>query len=100
MAERPKFQFRMRDVLWAVSLIGVAAGLAALLWRRYQQQIDSMAVEIILGVLAAGFLGAGLGCVFRRPLIGAGVTIFAAFALWIAIVVLLFCDVLPLGDTL
>jgi hypothetical protein len=72
MAERAKFQFRMRDLLWAVSLaaISVALGLA---WWRYVRTAKqhNEALLFILYFGSGAFFGAAVGVLLRKWLVGA-----------------------------
>ena len=68
MAERSKFQFRMRDLLSAVGLIALAGGFLNL-WLRPLPDLPWLSYPWINGeyLLAAGaFAGAGAGCLFHR----------------------------------
>jgi hypothetical protein len=63
MAARSKFQFRTRDLFWAVSLIGAALGLGLSELRRLFAG-DQVAVLAALVLSACGVLasvGAGIG---------------------------------------
>ena len=87
MAERPPFQFRLRDLLWAVSLIGVSLGLGVATWRTAMllSKPDPVVTEVSFFLVPA-FIGcvtafcAGIGSIFRESLRGAvaGVVIAAA----------------------
>ena len=64
MAERSKFQFRMRDLLWAVNLTGVALALTASFLRKVLTG-DRLALLAAVVFGAVGVLvgvGAGIGC--------------------------------------
>ena len=68
MVERPKFQFRMRDLFWAVSLMGASLGLGVAFFRG-----DVFGPA---GFLCAYFgcpvlFASGVGCLVRRPFQGA-----------------------------
>jgi hypothetical protein len=80
MAERSKFQFRMRDLLWAVSLIGVAAGLWAI-----NPSSPGYRSPAALGFICSSGVcfGAGIGCLFHKPVWGAvaGLVVAAVLAL-------------------
>jgi hypothetical protein len=73
MAERSKLQFRMRDLLWCVTLIGLALGLGIAPWRYGGMRADGALAFIVLfcwlGCPTA--LGAGIGILFGKPRIGA-----------------------------
>src|SRR5687768_1831650 len=75
MAERQRFQFRMRDLLWAVSLIGVSLGLGLTFLRVAENAspFDAGAPFVMLGLFfgASAAFGAGIGSLFRRPALGA-----------------------------
>ena len=72
MTERLTFQFRMRDLLWAVSLFGVALGLGLTFRRGAATANAESVIPIFLEYIAAGAcFGAGVGCLFRKPKLGA-----------------------------
>ena len=81
MAERPKIQFRLRDLLWAVSLLGVAIGLWLAYWREFYtlnpfwREPDFIIVwkawHRVWYFGAFGCLGAAMGVPVRRPWVGA-----------------------------
>jgi hypothetical protein len=72
-----KVQFRTRDLLCAVSLIGLSLG-AFTAWIRFAERGPlavnrdvAIAIQIPVCTSCASCLGAGIGCLFRRPFIGA-----------------------------
>jgi hypothetical protein len=69
MTERSKFQFRMRDLLWAVGLIGVSLAPWAY-WHRIDGS-DNALVALIAFFASAACFGAGVGCIWRKPDFGA-----------------------------
>jgi hypothetical protein len=76
MDERTTFQFRMRDLLWAVSLIGVALGSLLGAWRilrLFPGPVTPLAVAAIflLFELAIVSAGSAFGALFRHPKVGA-----------------------------
>ena len=85
MAERPKFQFRTRDLLWAVSLMGMALGMALVCWREVSTMehtpgiAENWHVILLSFTLAALCFGAGIGTLLRHPLLGAFSGIVIAF---------------------
>jgi hypothetical protein len=78
MAERSKFQFRMRDLLWAVSLIGVSIWFALALWRMASRR---EALIILFMAPAASF---GIGYLFHRAKLGAIVSVVVALVVLLA----------------
>jgi hypothetical protein len=94
MADRARFQYRMRDLAWAVSLIAAALGLGLAFVRlraRFDLEYSASAMDstgpvalwywlVVAAYMGAGVLGgAGVGCLFRGPhwgaAIGAGVAV-------------------------
>lgn len=82
-AERLKFQFRMRDLLWAVSLVAVAISLEIAIApgeERIRRGLDANTFAMLLLVkhpCCGAVFGAGIGCLFQKPgwgaLLGAAV---------------------------
>ena len=77
MAERPKFQFRMRDLLWGVTLIAVSLGTGMACTKATAAGEGLLAMALF--AISGASLGAGIGVVFRRPACGA--IVFAAVCL-------------------
>ena len=104
MAERSNFQFRTRDLLWAVSLIagGLAIGTA---WFRFatgdgKEASDSKKIVLFFSVMLAcpALIGAGIGVIFRRPIVGAMLGVVAAALSYLVLLWLLFSGVIPWED--
>ena len=85
MAERSKFQFRMRELLWAVSFIAVALALATLCVTESSSpfNLTKPFPNEVLFLSSAGCFGAGLGSLFRQARDGAACAILIAFVSWI-----------------
>jgi hypothetical protein len=72
MAERSKFQFRLRDLLWAVSLIGVSMALwlpgARLGYSplRTMSEFPLTLVAILFFLGSGSAFGAAIGCLIGR----------------------------------
>jgi hypothetical protein len=87
--ERPAFQFRMRDLVWAVGLAAVALGMGVTCRRFVLLRSDAwrlFGTFFFFGLLAISCIGAGVclgggaGCLLRKPKEGAICGFFAALA--------------------
>lgn len=90
--KRPKFQFRMRDLLWGMTLLGAALGMLSASPRVFDLvgsleifTFDKVVLFIAYGLSIFACCGAGIGCLFRRPgrgaVVGLSIAVFAAFGL-------------------
>jgi hypothetical protein len=79
MAERRKFQYRMRDLLWAVSLIGAGLGMGLAGVRLAASNSEFGGLPLPLFGFAAACFGAAIGCLVQRPFAGARSGVAIAF---------------------
>ena len=82
---RPKFQFRLQDLLWAIGLIAVALGEWVAFIRFKKWSADPFLFSLIFVYFSSiACFGAGIGCLFRKPIRGGCIGL--AFALVLGVV--------------
>jgi hypothetical protein len=81
MATRSVFQFRLRDLLWSVSLLAISLGLGLAGWRIAAASRD-LFFFFPTFVGSSACFGAGVGCLFQSS---------AAARIVVTIVAALFC---------